>query len=66
MVRKYIIFTMMWQNLMSNTSLIYFICPITFLKEKDTSTSEQGLMLHQDIKSPGPLGLKNQAKLHLC
>ena len=23
-------------------------------------------MLHQDIKSPDPLGLKNQAKLHLC
>ena len=23
-------------------------------------------MLHQDIKSPGPLRLKNQAKLHLC
>ena len=22
-------------------------------------------MLHQDIKSPGPLGLKNQAKLYL-
>ena len=21
-------------------------------------------MLHQDIKSPGPLGLKNQARLH--
>ena len=25
-----------------------------------------GSMLHQDIKSPGALGLKNQAKLHLC
>ena len=23
-------------------------------------------MLHQDTKSPGPLGPKNQAKLHLC
>ena len=23
-------------------------------------------MLHQDIKSPDPLGLKNQARLHLC
>ena len=23
-------------------------------------------MLHQDIKSPDPLGQKNQAKLHLC
>ena len=23
-------------------------------------------MLHQDIKSPGPLELKNQARLHLC
>ena len=23
-------------------------------------------MLHQDIKSPGPLEPKNQARLHLC
>ena len=23
-------------------------------------------MLHQDKKSPGPLELKNQARLHLC
>ena len=23
-------------------------------------------MLYQDIKSPGPLGLKNQPRLHLC
>ena len=23
-------------------------------------------MLHQDIKSPDPLGLENHAKLHLC
>ena len=23
-------------------------------------------MLHQDIKLPGPLGLKDQARLHLC
>ena len=51
---------------MSNTSLICFIGLRTFLKETRTNTSEQELMLHQDIKSPDPLELKNQARLHLC
>ena len=45
---------------MSNTSLICFICPITFLKETRTNISSQALVLHQDIKSPDPLGLRNQ------
>ena len=50
---------------MSKNSLIYFICPITFLKETRRNKSSQALMLHEDIKSLGPLEPKNQAKLHL-
>ena len=30
------------------------------------NTYKYTLMLHQDIKSPGPLEPKNQARLHLC
>ena len=37
--KKYIILIMMWQNLMSNTSFIWFTCPIIFLKETRTDIS---------------------------
>ena len=50
---------------MSNTSLICFICAITFWKETRTNISYEALMLHQDIKSLGLLEPKNQAKLYL-
>ena len=41
---------------MSNTSLICFICPITFLKETSTNISEQALMLR-------PLMTKKSSKV---
>ena len=50
---------------MNNLSLIWFICPTISLKEIRTGISYLVLMLHQDLKSPGPLRLKNRARLHL-
>ena len=51
---------------MNSINLICFLCLIIFLKGTRTSISNQASMLHQDIRSPGLLRLKNQAKLHLC
>ena len=47
-------------------SLICFTCPLMFLKGTRTSIYWRELMLHQDTRWPGPLDLKNEAKLHLC